>query len=364
MKKKYKKINLNKEKNIVNSLTEKKIISFTKLSTFQWGLVFLIFLLGLFLLWQSFLPFLAEWYYRGGYNDSMAKNYPSAISQLEKAVAFAPWETYYQTYLGRMYEDYAGIETDLKQKKELIQLAQKNHQATIFIDPKNPWYHNRLAATYLLYANTDQTNTSLYLKLAEQESIKARDLDQNNPIFHLALGYFYHRYKRYHEAESCYQSALKIDPNLLEANFYLAEIYLLKHNPLAYQYYEQSYLSYLNHRKKNELDFEKSIYPFMYRVTLILAENNIQMHNYQKAIEILQNFIKQNQDQATDQKIMLGKIYYLQKNWVHLADLYQKLIYEVPDKKEVWQLLIFALQKTNQSALAKEKIMQYQENFR
>jgi tetratricopeptide (TPR) repeat protein len=354
---KKKKTELNLKNKTVNKLNfNDPKLSLAKFSFYHWLLLALFTIIAIVALWQSFLPFFAELHYREGYNAGVLQNYSYAIDQLEAAVRYAPWETYYQTSLGKIYEDLAGKETNPTLRKDFVDKAIAIDEKSIAIDNLNPWYHNRLASIYLLSANDNPANTNLYLNLAEKENKLAAEYDNNNPIFHLALGFFYHRFNQLDKAKKCYEDALKIDPDLVEANYYLSEIYKSQNQPKkVIEYYQKTYAGYKNNFRKGAPDFEQASFPIVNNISLLLADYYLKNKRFKDAEFILQDFVAGHIDQSDEQAILLGKIYFFQSQWQSVGKLYEPLIFKYPNKKDLWLIYINALVRSNDFQTALDK---------
>ena len=72
-------------------------------------------------LWQAVCPWMAEFYYRKGFVENTYKRYTESIQSLDKAIKFAPWETYYMITQVRNYEEMSrAAQTTEEQKKWLL----------------------------------------------------------------------------------------------------------------------------------------------------------------------------------------------------------------------------------------------------
>jgi len=350
------KSSLSKAKLAITAKTEEPKILLSSLKPGHLLILCLALFIAILALWQSFLPFFAELSFREGYNAGIQQNYNYAMEQMEKAVADAPWETYYQSTLGKLYEDVASKETNPNLRKSLTDKALLINKRALEIDPLNPWYHNRLASTYLLIAYDEPANTSMYLNLAENENKLASEYDQNNPIFKIALGVFYHRFNQLDKAKECYEAALKIDSNLVEANYYLSEIYKAQKQPTkVIEYYQKTYVGYNENFRKGAPDFEQSVYPIINNISLLLADYYLKNSQFKDAADILQDFIRSHPEAADEQLILLGKIYYLQKKWPRIIKIYDPLLFKYPNRKELWLIYVTAAIKSNNLKSAFDK---------
>ena len=99
--------------------------------------------------WHALKPFIAERYYREGFNHLAIKRYALAIRQLESATDYAPWEAHYKTTLGKAYQEAAATRQSFHEKERLLRQAVQIYQENIILDNNNPWYRNRLATSAL-----------------------------------------------------------------------------------------------------------------------------------------------------------------------------------------------------------------------
>jgi tetratricopeptide (TPR) repeat protein len=214
------------------------------------------------LLWWIAKPWIAEYYYREAYQNSVRQDFKGTIHSFETAVNFQPIETQYQVELGKAYQDQASRENDPAQIKFYLDKALQAYNNIIKINPENPWYQNRLADVYLMHANfyntfveipQDKNNKNkkiylpknsikdpaqqIYVKQAnervasfnaasEKKVFFAETLDPNNPLFKMSVAYMYHRRGEVDKAIQKYDQIIKIDDQFAEAYFNKADIYL------------------------------------------------------------------------------------------------------------------------------------------
>lgn len=185
-----------------------------------WGIV------GI-LIWQAFLPYMAERYYRDGFNASSQKNFDLSTQLLTIACNYAPWETQYRVQLGKDYEDMAATKSDPIEKLKYLKAAEVEYDKIIKISPLNPWYLNRQANIYLQYQmlSSDPAVRKTYLDKAGELLKSASEIDNNNPLFHMSYGYYLHKLGRFDAALAEYNHVLDIDGRMTEARFNIADIY-------------------------------------------------------------------------------------------------------------------------------------------
>jgi tetratricopeptide (TPR) repeat protein len=210
------------------------------------------------LLWWITKPWLAEYYYREAYQNSVRQDFKATIHSFETAVNYQPIETQYQVELGKAYQDQAGREQDPAQIKFYLDKALNAYNNIVKINPENPWYQNRLADVYLMHANfynafaeipqgknkiylpknsIKDPAQQIYVKLAndlvasfnaasEKKVYFAETLDPNNPLFKMSVAYMFHRRGEIEKALQKYDQIIGIDDQFAEAYFNKADIYL------------------------------------------------------------------------------------------------------------------------------------------
>ncbi len=211
------------------------------------------------LLWWITKPWLAEYYYREAYQNTVRQDFKGSIRSFEIATNYQPIETQYQVELGKAYQDQAGRESDPAQIKFYLDKALRAYDNIVRINPENPWYQNRLADIYLMHANfynafieiPQDKNRKIYLPkntakdpaqqvyvkqandfvtsfniASEKKVFYAETLDPNNPLFKMSVAYMYHRRGDVEKAIQKYDQIIKIDDQFAEAYFNKADIYL------------------------------------------------------------------------------------------------------------------------------------------
>lgn len=122
-----------------------------------------------------------------------------------------------------------------------------------------------------------------FIYSAENEFLTAVRLDPNNPKIYLALGRTYHLQTRLDLSEALFEEALKIDPNFIEARFYLGSLYLdMKEWNKA--------LKEFNIAKKDEdFIYRPSVYNNLGLVYMRLGEKKKAFEAFKKVIELAPN---------------------------------------------------------------------------
>ena len=199
-----------------------------KISPLKWtgiGIIWILVALGI---WQSSLPYFAERNYREGYNHAAAQLFKEAIPYLEKAVELAPWETQFVSELGKAYEDYGNLQSDLAQKQHYFKEAEKRYIQTINLDDKNPWFYSRYGALTRQMITAFPEQAQHFKDLTDKLYFQAAELDPKNPLFQLNLAYYYHQLNMIEDAKKYYLICISMDPRMSVARFNLANIYYLE----------------------------------------------------------------------------------------------------------------------------------------
>ncbi|MDR1997439.1 MAG: tetratricopeptide repeat protein [Candidatus Margulisbacteria bacterium] len=205
--------------------------SWTQISTADWLKIAGVILAAAFALYRCSLPFRAEFAFREAYNYEAQRNFAAAGQKYEKVLRLAPWETYYHSQLGRIYENEAraALSTDipLAEKLAKIQKADAVYDLCLKISPTNPWYVMRKAEMYGLYAEleTDAEKKQALLGQREELILRASELDPNNAIFTLTAANLYLSKGEHAKALETYQHVLTIDERMGDAYMMLAELY-------------------------------------------------------------------------------------------------------------------------------------------
>ncbi|MDD5455988.1 MAG: tetratricopeptide repeat protein [Candidatus Margulisbacteria bacterium] len=188
--------------------------------------------LGCVGLWQSLLPWLAEYNYRAGFVANTYRKFPESIGYLDKAFKYAPWETYYLITQVKNYEEMSRIVDPLPEKVAWLNKAKSMYNYMLRINPTNPWYYNGLASIDLALFNLSQTveERKKFFEEAGEAYKKAANIDTKNPLFQMSLAYYYHRSGKIDEAYKLYQKCVKLDDWFVEAYYNMAEIDLMRNN--------------------------------------------------------------------------------------------------------------------------------------
>ena len=181
-------------------------------------------------LWQSVCPWLAEFYYRKGFIENTYKKYAESMQSLDRAMKYAPWETYYLITQVRNYEELSrAAQTPAEQKQWLLK-ARKAYDYMLKINPTNPWFWSGVASIDLGLMNqtTVVSERQKYFNAADLDYCTAASIDMKNPLFIMSKAYFYHRSGRVEDAYKLYEQCLKLDNVFVEALYNMAEIDIMR----------------------------------------------------------------------------------------------------------------------------------------
>jgi tetratricopeptide (TPR) repeat protein len=323
------------------------------------------------LLWWITKPWLAEYYYREAYQNSVRQDFKGTIRAFETAVNYQPIETQYQVELGKAYQDQAGRENDPTQIKFYLDKALNAYNNIVKINPENPWYQNRLADVYLMQANfynafveipnVKDRNKKVYLPKntikdpAQQIYVKqandlvvsfnvasekkvyfAETLDPNNPLFKMSVAYMYHRRGEVDKAIKKYDQIIMIDDQFAEAYFNKADIYL-RQNKIgeALKLYDK-----INEFRPN--------FP-----NLHLVKGRI-LYTQGRFNEAINEFILEIQGNRENMQAyqILATIFYQQRNYVEAQKLMAFVVSREPQNSQFRYYLAVCYIQLKQNALA------------
>jgi len=322
-------------------------ISWKSLSIKSWVLIIALGLSTLFLLVKAVDPFIAERHYREAYHLNFkakalvnAKDFIKASSYFEfaldeynNAIHHAPWETQYRVQKGRLLEEYMRIVKNPEKKWALILETEKLYETIIDMDPRNPWYRNRLAVINLL--KQKETEDPIYEKKAENLIRTASELDPQNPLFQINYGSFLHRSGRYDEAISYYERVIDIDYEIGEAYYNLADIAKKRGNlELALRYYQQLY----------EINPDFAQLRLAYSSALIEAKKMIE------ARELLQELVEVDRTVPPEAIKSLGSLYFQTNDVENTVKTYDLLFKRHGYDPEIFHFYIQSLLKLNELA--------------
>jgi tetratricopeptide (TPR) repeat protein len=300
-------------------------ISLANLKSSSWFMVFFYGVIALVLIWQAWLPYIAERHYRDAYNFEVFQRPKYALEEYEAAIEAAPWETQYQMDYAKALSEFGMQQADVSQKMSYLTKAESITLHIVDMDPKNPWYKNRLATIYLMLAEADPDKAGVYTQKAENYIRESAERDKNNPLFILNLAYFLHRTKRLDEATVLYNKTLTMDNRLVEANFNLADIYRSKGDlDNTLKQYLQAY--------KMKPDFP-NLNTAISSVYLELFNRSKDPQFLAKTTPYLEADLKKNSANLEVLK-NLGSIYFQLQDWKNAARIYGQLLLFYPNLSE------------------------------
>jgi len=326
------------------------------------------------LLWWITKPWLAEYYYREAYQNSVRQDFKGTIRSFETAVNYQPIETQYQVELGKAYQDQAGREQDPVQIKFYLDKALNAYNNIVKINPENPWYQNRLADVYLMHANfynafaeipqgknkiylpknsIKDPAQQIYVKLAndlvasfnaasEKKVYFAETLDPNNPLFKMSVAYMFHRRGEVEKALQKYDQIIGIDDQFAEAYFNKADIYL----------------------RQNKIGEALKIYDKIAEFrpdfpNLHLVKGRI-LYTQGRIVEAKKEFIKEIQGNRENMQAyqILATLFFQEKNYREAQKLMAFVVSREPQNSQIRYYLAVCYVQLKQNALAVNELQE------
>ena len=198
----YDKEKRRKKKKKRSDLKENNIHSFKPI------LYVVIVLLAIFLCITVARPFMARIHWYSGYKEVEKENWEKAIEIYEVALKWDPYEGGLYYDMGKIFMIRELYGTALKYFKE----SEKYFDLSGL--PQN------LAIIYLAKGDLDEAINSL------KQAISYQRREETMPPFYVELGNTYLKLEKYEPAEIAFKNALKIDPNLIDTRYRLADTYL------------------------------------------------------------------------------------------------------------------------------------------
>jgi len=169
------------------------------------------------LIYLAFRPFIADIYYRKGFDFVEKQRYEEGVPGLEKAVEIFPYENCYWKVLNSIYVERANH--DLQGRKKWIKKAIEGSKFLLTLIPKDPGSYFNMGMAY--YLDGDTTNAiSSYKKVLE---IAPDSMDTLNN-----LGTIYANQGKYKEAEEMFKKVFKANPNHPSAKNNLIQLYKIQ----------------------------------------------------------------------------------------------------------------------------------------
>lgn len=313
-------------------------------SPLQW--LFLSVSLILFLVGSVwfFYPFLSERHYRDGFQYDAMGLYELAIRELEQAVRYTPWETQYIMTLAKSYESLAAqASLPIPDRLAALTKAESLYQDCVDLDSLNPWQQNRLAAVWTARAALLPTqDAQFYLDKATQAIQLAARLDAQNPLFQLNYAHHLHTNNRLDEALPLYLTAIKMDPNMMEARYNLADLY----------------------RRRNRLDLTLLQYQYIYKhnpdfanINVGLADTYSRLNRIDEAIEAMQREVARRPDFVEGISLLIT-LHTKRQDWDRVASLYFQLIALNPGSDTFFMPFVDAVRRSGKVEKAKANLQQ------
>jgi tetratricopeptide (TPR) repeat protein len=118
-----------------------------------------------------------------------------------------------------MYNIYGGPKENKEKALEIVTAAKEKF-------PNNPDFPKYEIGLLIDLNKVDEAKAGLE---------KAVQTEPDNKIFHFYLGYVNSRLEKWEDARKNFEAALKIDPNYFDAQYYLAQVYLIEANKIKDQ---------------------------------------------------------------------------------------------------------------------------------
>jgi tetratricopeptide (TPR) repeat protein len=136
-----------------------------------------------------------------------------------------------------MYNIYGGPKENKEKALEIVQQAKEKF-------PNNSDFPKYEIGLLIDLNKVDEAKSGLE---------KAVQSEPDNKIFHFYLGYVNSRLEKWQDAAKNFEAALKLDPNYFDAQYYLAQVYLIEANKLRDQMKNLG-ISAADKKKQAELD--------------------------------------------------------------------------------------------------------------
>lgn len=238
------------------------------------------------LIYLAFRPFIADSYYRRGFDFVEKHKYEEAVPGLEKAVKIFPYENCYWKVLNSIYVERAN--NDPEERKMWAKKAIEGSKFLLTLIPKDAGSYFNMGMAY--YLDGDATKSiSSYKKVLELEP---KHMDAMNN-----LATTYANQGNYKEAEELFKKVFKLNPNHASAKNNLIQLYKIQgkfeeSTKLDENYAKQTYLqSTKNYYEKGEID--KAIIEI--KKVLALDDRDIQSHRNLGSFYLLKKRYKEAQ---------------------------------------------------------------------
>jgi tetratricopeptide (TPR) repeat protein len=173
-------------------------------------------------------------YFYAGYVSNAMENYDKAIANFEKYLEKGGKST---DGYSLIINTYSGPKEDKPKALEVVRRAKAAF-------PNNTEFPKVEIGLLIDLNKVDEAKAGL-------ESAVQRE--PNNKIFHFYLGYVNSKLEKMEDAKKNFDAALKIDPNYFEAQYYLAQLYLIDADKVRNQLKNLG-ISAADKKKQGELD--------------------------------------------------------------------------------------------------------------
>jgi tetratricopeptide (TPR) repeat protein len=193
--------------------------------------------LAQFMKTQKIMPKDTTAFFYAGFVAQANEDYDASLSNLEKYISLGGKSP--DAY-ALIYSIYQGPKDDKEKALKVVQDAKKKFPA----DPNFPKYEIGLLI------DLDRIDNA---KKSLEEEVKR---EPNNKIIHFYLGYVNSRLELYEDAKKNFNDALKIDPTYFDAQYYLAQVYLIDADKVKR---EMDNLGISADDKKKKLELDKQL---------------------------------------------------------------------------------------------------------
>jgi len=197
---------------------------------------------GLPVLKEQQLQVLANYYLNKGANAYQEDDFESAITGFKKTQLVLPNDTtayFYSGYASYQKEDYKNAVSELQKYLEMGGTSADAY--SLIINTYSGSLENKEEAlAWVAKAKTKfpknddfpKIEIGLLIDLNRIDAAKANleatvQKEANNKVLHFYLGYVNSKLEKWEESKVNYTNALKIDPEYFDAQYYLAQIYLI-----------------------------------------------------------------------------------------------------------------------------------------
>jgi tetratricopeptide (TPR) repeat protein len=255
---------------------------------------------GLPVLKEQQLQVLANYYLNKGASAYQEENFEKAIAQFKKTQAILPDDTtayFYAGYAAYQKEDYKNMITDLQKYLEkggtsadAYTLIMNTYSGPLENKEEALAWAGKAKAKYPANNDFPKIEIGLLIDLnkiddAKSNLEKAVATEPGNKVLHFYLGYVNSKLEKWEDSKKNYVAALKIDPEYFDAQYYLAQIYLIDAEKLKR---EMNNLGISKEDKAKKLQLDKELVE-KYKIALPYWEtaNKMKIEDKNSKIEVL-----------------------------------------------------------------------------